>query len=354
MVRAVRRADPEALPALLVALRGRDDPRPEDDPPAAPPDLPTRAALGERFAHARARLDACAARSTAHDPVEPLLAPHYPLPDPIGADNPVHWFPALVNHLACLLFDAAGPALASLGKYRYEPEARDLVFRDAGFTENHNSFAHLLRDLRTTMQHGQKTERAWNLQMRERVGSWYQGACGRTEPAPAHARILAGRLMTEFERYLDQLEGVLEHLDSAPSSAQVRSQIARDLRVIDKDTFYELCQEAAERIDPDVDVGKPFENKYFDRLKKEMEAVCLVGPRRVEHAKRLIERYVAGESDRCPVDAPWLLARGVRQGPSLGRILKECNARWAAMDPPDRDRFIEEVARELDPRLASS
>ena len=125
--------------------------------------------------------------------------------------------------------------------------------------------------------------------------------------------------MAEFERYLDELEGVLAHLDSAPSSAQVRSQIARDLRVIDKDTFYELCQEAAARIDPAVDVAKPFENKYFSQLKKEMEAVCLVGPRRVEHAQRLIEGYVAAESDRCPVDAKWLLARGVSKGPSLGR-----------------------------------
>ncbi len=256
--------------------------------------------------------------------MEPLLAPHYPLPDPFEADDPVHWFPALVNHLACLLFDAAGPALASLGKYRYDPEARDLAFRDSGFTENHDSFAHLLRELRTTLQHGQKTERAWNLRMRERVSSWYQVACGRTEPVPAHARVLAGRLMAEFERYLDELEGVLAHLDSAPSSAQVRSQIARDLRVIDKDTFYELCQEAAARIDPAVDVAKPFENKYFSQLKKEMEAVCLVGPRRVEHAQRLIEGYVAAESDRCPVDAKWLLARGVSKGPSLGRLLNAC------------------------------
>ena len=333
--------DPEGVPALLHELRGRDDPRPEHDPPHDPPRISTGEDLRSRFTRGLERLDGCRRRYATISSTSPLLADLFPLADPLQAYDPFHWFPSLVSYLSCLLFDSAGPELVSLCKYRYDPEIGDLVYRDDWFLNTHRQFTDLLRDLRTTMQHGMKRDTPRNDSIRDRVGSWYRLVCSQTEPDRAHARTLTDHLMRAWERYLDDLESVLLNLGSARSSAQVWSQVERDTRSLDRETFFRLGQEAVDRIDPRVTIDDKFKRKYLNRFRKELDSVCLAGEALIERAQRLIEKYVAAESDTHPVEGYWLEARRIPKGPIRGRLLSELTRHWESMRPPDAAEFLE-------------
>ncbi len=220
-----------------------------------------REELRDKFARSLERLDRCCQRYAELDLTSPLLAALYPLSDPLQAHEPLHWFPGVVSHLSCLLFDSAGPALVSLGKYRYAPDIEDLVCRDDWFLDTHRHFTDLLRDLRTTMQHGMRRVTPRNAKIRDQVSSWYRLVCGQAEPDLTYARTLTVHLMNAFERYIDDLEGVLRHLGTARSSAQVWAQVERDARSLDRGTFFQISHAATERIDPRVTVNEKFGKK---------------------------------------------------------------------------------------------
>ncbi len=303
----------------ITALRSGPPPL-ASDPLTQPNPIPGRQYLSDRFQKARKRLEEADLQLRSVCQL-PLIFRHQPLNDPFESHDPSFWFLCLVSHLSCVVFDAGERGLLSVARRSYDQE-RDDISGDPG-----SELPEVLRNLRTSLQHGMDLDSARNRKILDSVAAWYQRFIGATSPRPEHARKLSAVLIEMWEDFVCNVCQVVENLPRARSAPSVLRQIEMEAGGISSGVFLHILDNVVNNMDRNVCRDR-IKKKYEHTIRSKLRTSCLIGEDLEKKTRQLIEDCVADESNLCPIDSDWLKTQGVPEGAEMGSLLQTFRAEW--------------------------
>jgi hypothetical protein len=241
----------------------------------------------------------------------PLFSPIHDALDPFQAQDPLHWFWAIVSYIYSLILDAADSGLILLLEYREGLQPGELV----NVPRPH--FYRLIGALRTTLQHslgevGQETQ--------ETVFSWYYECCKTVRPERYHWRHLTERLLKEWEELVIALRSSIRCIRESSAKSSIEKQLAVKARSLTSHQWQAIIHEIVKNHQLSFD-SRQVTRKYYSYLNNKLRGSVVSEGELLNEAQRLAGEVVWKEVARCPVEAQDLISLGVPAGPELGILL---------------------------------
>jgi len=275
----------------------------------------------------------------------PLFRKIHDLPKPFVVDEPAYWFSATVSYLSCLLFDSADKSLTILINYNCESE--ELI------ASHVHPFFHLLRKIRTVMQHGLRIHSNKNKQTIEFVESWFARHCQKTKPHKQHWRRLTIKLLDEYEDFINRLFRCMDNIPNNSIASIIKLQINHQRKDLQRHEWINIIHNIVININPSLNPSELFD-KHAERIKRELKD-CIVSDAHIEEeAKKIAEKIIIEESIKCPVQAKDFEQMGINKGPNMGQFLNKANEIWNNDSTLTREEILKQLESDIPPKLRTA
>lgn len=245
----------------------------------------------------------------------PLFPPVQDSMDPFQAQDPLHWFWAMVSYIYSLIMDAADSGLLLLLEYREGSQPGELV----NVPRPH--FCRLVGALRTTLQHslGEGVQKN-----QEVVFSWYHECCKTVKPERYHWRHLTECLLKEWEELVITLRDSIRCIRKSSGKSSIEKQLAMKARNLSLHQWQTIIYEVIHNYQLPFDSGQ-LTRKHYSQLNLKLKESVISEGELLKEARKLAEEVIWKETARCPIEAHDLIALGVPPGKRIGFLLEEAN-----------------------------
>jgi hypothetical protein len=187
--------------------------------------------------------------------------------DPFQANDPLHWFWAIVSYIYSLIMDNADNGLSLLLEYHEGLKPGELV------NVSRPPFLRLIGALRTILQHslgesGQKTQ--------ETVFSWYYDCCKTVTPERHDWRQLTDRLIKEWEEIVNTLLSSIRCIKESSAKSNVEKQLAAKARNLPLRQWQTIIYELIKHYQLPLDSAQ-LTIKYYSQLNKKLKESVISG-----------------------------------------------------------------------------
>ena len=198
----------------------------------------------------------------------------------------------------------------------------------------------LLRTLRTLFQHGLNPNDSHDQNTIRLAEMWFHKVVGTHMPIRHHFRRLTHALLTDWELLLADLTQLAEHIGSCPSVGVLINELDRAERIPPRIDLFRITNNVIRMLKAETHVDcEIFIRKHEKELRLEFTNSCVPLSNLQSFIEECVERKVAKEMAKSPIQSKWLIERGI-EGPNIGKLLKEFEEEWLKCYDKSPEEFM--------------